>query len=52
MNAQNDWRSFQKPDFLRLKSQFGVDWVVLTNPLVAGMTCPYSNQRVSVCRAE
>jgi Dolichyl-phosphate-mannose-protein mannosyltransferase len=52
MNAQNGWRDFQKPDFLRLKSQLGVDWVVLTNPPVAGMTCSYSNQRVAVCRVE
>jgi hypothetical protein len=52
MNAQNGWRDFQKPDFLRLKSQFGVDWVVLTNPSVAGMACPYRNPRVSVCKVE
>jgi hypothetical protein len=52
MNAQTGWRDFQKPDFLRLKSQFGVDWVVLTNPPVAGMTCPYSNQRLAVCRVD
>ena len=52
LGAQRGWRDFQKPDFLHLKSQFGVDWVVLTNPPVAGMTCPYSNPRVSVCRVE
>jgi len=52
LGAQRGWRDFQKTDFLRLKSQFGVDWVVLTNPPVAGMTCPYSNARVSVCRVE
>jgi hypothetical protein len=52
MDAQNGWRHFQRQDFLRLKSQFGVDWVVLTNPAVAGMTCPYHNERVAVCRVE
>lgn len=52
LNAQLGWRNFQRQDFLRLKSQFGVNWVVLTNPPVAGMTCPYHNQRVSVCRVE
>ncbi len=52
MNAQTGWRDFQKPDFLRLKAQFGVDWVVLTNPPVVGLTCPYRNPRVSVCRVE
>ena len=52
LDAQRGWRDFQKPDFSRLKSQTGVDWVVLTNPPVAGMTCPYRNQRVAVCRVE
>jgi hypothetical protein len=52
MNAQNGWRDFQPPDFLRLKSQLGVDWVVLANPPVAGMACPYRNARVAVCRVE
>jgi len=54
LGAQRGWRDFHKQDFLRLKSQFGVDWVVLTNPPVAGaaLTCPYSNRRVSVCRVE
>jgi len=51
VEAQRGWRDFQKPDFLRLKSQLGVDWVVLTQP-VAGMTCPYRNARVEVCRVE
>jgi hypothetical protein len=52
MHAQDGWRNFQKPDFLRLKSEFGVNWVVLTNPPATGMTCPYSNDRLSVCRVE
>ena len=52
INAQHGWRDFQRPDFLRLKSQFGVNWVVLTNPPVAGMSCPYHNDRVAVCRVE
>jgi hypothetical protein len=52
VEAQRGWRDFQKQDFLRLKAQFGVDWVVLTEPGVAGMTCPYRNERVVVCRVE
>ena len=52
MNAQTGWRDFQKPDFQRLKSQFGVDWVVVANPPVAGLSCPYQNQSLSVCRVE
>jgi hypothetical protein len=52
LNAQTGWRNFQKPDFERLKAQMGVNWVVLANPPVAGMTCPYKNDRVSVCRVQ
>ena len=52
LDAQSGWRSFQKTDFERLKSQMGVDWVVLANPPVAGLICPYQNARVSVCRVE
>ena len=52
VEAQRGWRDFQRPDFLRLKAQMGVDWVVLTEPGVAGMTCPYRNDRVAVCRVE
>jgi len=52
VEAQRGWRDFQKQDFLRLRAQFGVDWVVLTEPGFAGMTCPYRNQCVVVCRVE
>ncbi|HEY3974792.1 MAG TPA: hypothetical protein VGM18_17435 [Candidatus Sulfotelmatobacter sp.] len=52
LNAQAGWRNFQKPDFERLHAQFGVNWVVLTNPPVPGLTCPYQNDRVSVCWAD
>jgi hypothetical protein len=52
LDAQQGWRDFQRPDFLRLKAQTGVDWVVLTQPAVAGMMCPYRNDRVAVCRVE
>jgi hypothetical protein len=52
VEAQRGWSDFQKRDFLRLKSQLGVDWVVLTNPPVEGMACPYRNDRVAVCKVE
>ena len=52
MNAQSGWRDFQKGDFLRLKSQFGVNWVVVANPPVAGLSCPYRNNSLAVCRVE
>ena len=34
---------FQRPDFQRLKAQFGVDLVVLKAPRVEGLPCPYQN---------
>jgi hypothetical protein len=47
--AQKGWNSFQVKDFQRLKERFGVNWVVLENP-VAGMECPYVNGGLQVCR--
>jgi hypothetical protein len=52
MDAQNGWRNFQKPDFLRLKKQFGVDLVLVSAPGVEGMTCPYNNGSLAVCRVD
>ncbi|SPF39653.1 conserved membrane hypothetical protein [Candidatus Sulfotelmatobacter kueseliae] len=56
--AQTGWRNFQAADFQRLKNEFGVTWVILSRVdaasdpqnLPAGMTCPYQNQQVRVCR--
>jgi hypothetical protein len=44
------WKSFQKADFLRIKEQYGVSWIVLQQPGVAGLECPYQNREVQVCR--
>ncbi len=52
VEAQQGWRDFQRPDFLRLKAEFGVDWVVLAAPGVVGLPCPYHNAQVMVCRVE
>ena len=52
VEAQRGWRDFQRPDFLRLKAEFGVDWVVLQAPGVEGLPCPYRNPQVVVCRVE
>jgi hypothetical protein len=45
-----NWTRFTPADFERLKSKYGVTWVVLENPGVAGLTCPYKNPAVEVCR--
>lgn len=52
VEAQRGWRTFQQPDFLRLKREFGVDWVVLQTPGVSGLPCPYRNSQVMVCSVE
>lgn len=52
LDAQRGWRSFQKDDFERLKTQFGVDWIVVPSTGVSGMTCLYNNGSLSVCRID
>jgi hypothetical protein len=49
VNAQRGWKKFQLGDFQRLKTRYGVDWVVVEEPGVSGLTCPYGNWRVRVC---
>jgi hypothetical protein len=48
--ALHGWKSFQKADFENLKRAYGVNWVVLQNPGVAGLTCPYQERSLSVCQ--
>ena len=50
IQAQSGWTTFQVQDFRRLKSQYGVSWVVLQQPGIAGLDCPYQNATVLVCR--
>lgn len=50
VQAQRGWREFRDYDFLRLKAEFGVNWVVLQAPGIAGLSCPYSNSQAVVCR--
>lgn len=52
VRAQGGWQTFQAADFSRLKQQFGVNWVVLQRPGVAGLNCPYQNDVLVVCRIE
>jgi hypothetical protein len=52
VKAQHGWRTFRRSDFLRLKQEFGVDWVVLQAPGEDGLPCPYRNSQLMVCRVE
>jgi len=49
VQAQTPWNSFAAADFERLKSKYGVSWIVTQQP-VAGIECPYENEVVRVCR--
>lgn len=48
--AQSDWKQFQLEDFRRLQSRYGINWIVLQQPGVNGLQCPYRNPAVLVCR--
>jgi hypothetical protein len=50
VQAQTPWKSFRAEDFLRLKNKYGVSWVVVQQPGVAGLDCAYQNAAVQVCR--
>jgi hypothetical protein len=52
VTAQRGWERFQRADFLRLKERYGVNWVVVAQPGVAGMACPYANTALLVCRID
>ena len=52
VQAERGWQQFQLQDFRRLHTQYGVNWVVLQQPGVAGLQCPYENQAVIICRVD
>jgi len=50
VKAQTPWKKFGLEDFARLKQKYGVGWVVVQQPGVAGLDCAYQNAAVQVCR--
>jgi hypothetical protein len=50
VQAQDGWKNFQAQDFSRLHTTYGVTWVIIQQPGVGNMSCPYQNQDVMVCR--
>jgi hypothetical protein len=48
--AQSGWKDFKIADFRRLKTDFGVDWVIVSYPQTAGLACPWHNDTLVVCR--
>jgi len=52
VSAASDWRRFQAADFRSLGAKYGVGWVVLQQPGVPGLACPYQDSAVLVCRLD
>jgi hypothetical protein len=50
LQALRGWRGFQKADLLGLRERYGVSWIVVQQPGVAGLECPYQNRAVQVCK--
>jgi len=50
IEAQAGWATFKREDFERLKSEFGVDWVLIKYPQPGGLDCNWHNRMLSVCR--
>lgn len=48
--AEEGWRSFHAADFERLKSEFGVDWVLVALPQAAGLNCRWHNAVLAACK--
>jgi hypothetical protein len=50
LTALDGWPHFQRTDFERLKSRFGVNWVIVANPAADGLDCRWHNANLTVCR--
>jgi hypothetical protein len=48
--AQKNWRHFTKADFQRLREIYGVNWIALQTPESLGLTCPFKDPAVAVCK--
>jgi hypothetical protein len=52
VEAEEGWEDFQADDFRRLARDYGVGWFVLDRLPVPGMSCPYENDSLRVCRLQ
>jgi hypothetical protein len=48
--AQDEWQNFKLADFERLKTDFGVDQVLVKYPQPVGLPCQWHNDSLAVCR--
>ena len=51
VKAQSPWSRLGITDFARLKQNYGANWLIVQQPGVAGLQCPYENSAVRVCTA-
>jgi hypothetical protein len=49
VDAQREWGNLDLAGFKRLRTDFGVDWVLLDQPPPDGLPCPWRKGPVSVC---
>lgn len=54
VHALSGWEHFGPPEFAKLRSDFGVDWVIVERRYEQNrfLTCPYENSSVAVCRLQ
>jgi hypothetical protein len=50
VGAERGIDHFAPADFQRLLKQYPVTWILTTRSEAAGLTCPYENQDLAVCR--
>jgi len=50
VQAQSPWKDQSLESLQQLKAKFGVSWVILQQPGLAGLDCAYQNAAVRVCR--
>ncbi len=48
--AQTGWGQFNVVDFHALAQHYPVTWIVTRQPMPPGLTCPYTNDQLAVCR--
>ena len=52
VDAQHGWEHFGPADYERLKSSFGVNWVIVERPAGEEMHCPHENESLRVCMVD
>jgi hypothetical protein len=51
VDSMRNFENFSREDFLRLREEFGTDWALVEKE-VPGLSCPYHQDNLAVCRIE